>query len=179
MTWSVCSKRSRSSLAGEAAVSLLHSELSSSHSCLKRSCLEQGLVYLLPVSVIFESFHLPSLISDPVPLESDLHSSDPIVRLILIMATKAAHKRLTREYAAIQSNPLPYISAHPSESNILEWHYILTGAPDTPYLNGQFWGTLVFPPEYPFAPPAIRMHTPYRPLPNLHQTLPQYLRLPP
>ncbi|KPI41311.1 Ubiquitin-conjugating enzyme E2 6 [Cyphellophora attinorum] len=49
------------------------------------------------------------------------------------MATKAAHKRLTREYAAIQANPPPYIEAHPSESNILEWHYILTGAPDTPY----------------------------------------------
>ena len=76
------------------------------------------------------------------------------------MATKAAHKRLTREYAAIQTNPPPYITAHPSETNILEWHYILTGAPDTPYFGGQYWGTLIFPPEYPFAPPAIRMHTP-------------------
>ncbi|KAL1990752.1 hypothetical protein VTN49DRAFT_6591 [Thermomyces lanuginosus] len=76
------------------------------------------------------------------------------------MATKAAHKRLTREYQNIQKNPPPYIVAHPSESNILEWHYILTGPPDTPYENGQYWGTLIFPPEYPFAPPAIRMHTP-------------------
>lgn len=40
------------------------------------------------------------------------------------------------------------------------WHYILTGPPKTPYENGQYWGTLIFPPEYPFAPPAIRMHTP-------------------
>ncbi|KAH0058642.1 ubiquitin-protein ligase, partial [Aureobasidium melanogenum] len=31
---------------------------------------------------------------------------------------------------------------------------------DTPYAGGQYWGTLVFPPDYPFAPPAIRMHTP-------------------
>ncbi|KAI9933398.1 hypothetical protein AWENTII_002552 [Aspergillus wentii] len=76
------------------------------------------------------------------------------------MATKAAFKRLTREYQNIQKNPPPYIVAHPSESNILEWHYILTGPPGTPYENGQYWGTLVFPPEYPFAPPAIRMHTP-------------------
>jgi ubiquitin-conjugating enzyme E2 J2 len=76
------------------------------------------------------------------------------------MATKAAHKRLTREYQTIQANPPPYIVAHPSEANILEWHYILTGPPDTPYHGGQYWGTLVFPPEYPFAPPAIRMHTP-------------------
>ncbi|RAO73791.1 uncharacterized protein BHQ10_009803 [Talaromyces amestolkiae] len=76
------------------------------------------------------------------------------------MATKAAHKRLTREYQNIQKNPPPYIVAHPSETNILEWHYILTGPPKTPYENGQYWGTLIFPPEYPFAPPAIRMHTP-------------------
>ncbi|OQE22395.1 hypothetical protein PENSTE_c010G07726 [Penicillium steckii] len=76
------------------------------------------------------------------------------------MATKAAFKRLTREYQNIQKNPPPFIVAHPSETNILEWHYTLTGPPATPYENGQYWGTLIFPPEYPFAPPAIRMHTP-------------------
>ncbi|KAF4595456.1 ubiquitin-conjugating enzyme [Ophiocordyceps camponoti-floridani] len=76
------------------------------------------------------------------------------------MATKAAQKRLTREYKSISENPPPYIVAHPSESNILEWHYIITGPEDTPYHGGQYWGTLMFPPDYPFAPPAIRMHTP-------------------
>ncbi|PTB69162.1 UBC-like protein [Trichoderma citrinoviride] len=76
------------------------------------------------------------------------------------MASKAAHKRLTREYKSITENPPPYITAHPSESNILEWHYIITGPEDTPYHGGQYWGTLIFPPNYPFAPPAIRMHTP-------------------
>ncbi|MCJ1256533.1 Ubiquitin-conjugating enzyme E2 6 [Lignoscripta atroalba] len=76
------------------------------------------------------------------------------------MATRAANKRLTREYKTIQENPPPYIVAHPSETNILEWHYILTGPPKTPYENGQYWGTLMFPADYPFAPPAIRMHTP-------------------
>lgn len=76
------------------------------------------------------------------------------------MATKGAHKRLAREYQNMSKNPPPYITAHPSESNILEWHYILTGPPGTPYNGGQYWGTLIFPPDYPFAPPAIRMHTP-------------------
>ncbi|RYP62615.1 hypothetical protein DL771_009658 [Monosporascus sp. 5C6A] len=76
------------------------------------------------------------------------------------MASKAAHKRLTREYKTISENPPPYITAHPSDSNILEWHYIITGPEDTPYHGGQYWGTLIFPPNYPFAPPAIRMHTP-------------------
>ena len=76
------------------------------------------------------------------------------------MATRAATKRLQREYQNIQSSPPPYIVAHPSESNILEWHYILTGPPNTPYEGGQYWGSLMFPADYPFAPPSIRMHTP-------------------
>ncbi|KAL1852522.1 Ubiquitin-conjugating enzyme E2 6 [Diaporthe australafricana] len=76
------------------------------------------------------------------------------------MATKAARNRLTREYKSMQKEPTPYIVAHPCESNVLEWHYIITGPPDTPYHNGQYWGTLIFPTDYPFKPPAIRMHTP-------------------
>lgn len=76
------------------------------------------------------------------------------------MATRAANKRLVREYKNISENPPPFIQAHPSEHNILEWHYLLTGPPNTPYHNGQYWGTLVFPPDYPYKPPAIRMLTP-------------------
>ncbi|KAI9650205.1 Ubiquitin-conjugating enzyme E2 6 [Ciborinia camelliae] len=76
------------------------------------------------------------------------------------MASRAANKRLAREFKTISENPPPYIQAHPSDSNILEWHYILTGPPDTPYHDGQYWGTLLFPPNYPFAPPSIKMHTP-------------------
>lgn len=55
---------------------------------------------------------------------------------------------------------MPYIEAVPSEANILEWHYVLTGPPDTPYAGGEYHGTLVFPADYPFKPPAIRMITP-------------------
>ncbi|KAK5384103.1 Ubiquitin-conjugating enzyme E2 6 [Exophiala xenobiotica] len=77
------------------------------------------------------------------------------------MATPAAQKRLTKEFAMISKNPPEFITAaHPSESNILEWHALISGAPNTPYAGGQYWCTLIFPPDYPFAPPAIRMHTP-------------------
>lgn len=47
----------------------------------------------------------------------------------------------------------PWLTSH-------RWHYIITGPENTPYHGGQYWGTLIFPPNYPFAPPAIRMHTP-------------------
>ncbi|KAK6497417.1 Ubiquitin-conjugating enzyme E2 6 [Arthrobotrys musiformis] len=76
------------------------------------------------------------------------------------MASKTAYKRLTKEYKHIQEEPPPYITAHPLETNILEWVYLIDGPPDTPYTGGQYWGTLVFPPDYPFKPPAIRMMTP-------------------
>lgn len=52
------------------------------------------------------------------------------------------------------------VSDRQFQADRARWHYILTGPPGTPYENGQYWGTLIFPPEYPFAPPAIRMHTP-------------------
>lgn len=76
------------------------------------------------------------------------------------MATKQAHKRLTKEYKTMVDNPPPFIIAHPSERNILEWHYLITGPPNTPYAGGQYHGTLMFTSEYPFKPPAIKMITP-------------------
>ncbi|CAI4413484.1 CFA_G0015480.mRNA.1.CDS.1 [Saccharomyces cerevisiae] len=76
------------------------------------------------------------------------------------MATKQAHKRLTKEYKLMVENPPPYILARPNEDNILEWHYIITGPADTPYKGGQYHGTLTFPSDYPYKPPAIRMVTP-------------------
>lgn len=57
-------------------------------------------------------------------------------------------------------NPPPYIIARPNESNILEWHYVITGPQDSPYFEGQYHGTLTFPSDYPYKPPAIRMITP-------------------
>jgi len=76
------------------------------------------------------------------------------------MATKAAYKRLNKEYITLQKNPPPYLMAKPVESNILEWHYVIRGPPDTPYHNGEYHGVLLFPAEYPFKPPSIRMTTP-------------------
>ncbi|KAJ1959818.1 Ubiquitin-conjugating enzyme E2 6 [Dipsacomyces acuminosporus] len=76
------------------------------------------------------------------------------------MASKAAFKRLSKEYLAMQRNPTPFITAKPLESNILEWHYVLRGPPDTPYAGGEYHGKLKFPSDYPYKPPAIQMITP-------------------
>jgi len=65
-----------------------------------------------------------------------------------------------KEHAEITKSPPPFIIARPKDTNILEWHYIIRGPPDTPYKGGEFWGTVTFPPEYPFRPPGIVMLTP-------------------
>ncbi|KAI8806503.1 ubiquitin-conjugating enzyme/RWD-like protein [Cladochytrium replicatum] len=76
------------------------------------------------------------------------------------MATKGAYKRLSKEYLAIRKNPPPFIVAKPTEANILEWHYIVRGPPASPYEGGEYHGKLIFPSDYPYKPPAIKMITP-------------------
>ncbi|KAG7193032.1 Ubiquitin-conjugating enzyme E2 6 [Scheffersomyces spartinae] len=76
------------------------------------------------------------------------------------MVSTPAQKKLTKEYRSIQASPPQYIVAKPSDANILEWHYVITGPPKTPYEDGQYHGILRFPKEYPFLPPSIIMITP-------------------
>lgn len=49
-------------------------------------------------------------------------------------------------------------SLHPL--TILFRHYVVTGPENSPYFGGQYHGHLVFPPDYPFKPPAVYMMTP-------------------
>jgi ubiquitin-conjugating enzyme E2 J2 len=76
------------------------------------------------------------------------------------MASKAAHKRLSKEYVAMQREPPPFVWAVPDEKNILTWNYIIRGPPDSPFAGGEYHGLLMFPSEYPFKPPGIKMLTP-------------------
>ena len=49
------------------------------------------------------------------------------------MASRTAINRLRQDYARLKKDPVPYITATPLESNILEWHYVVKGPEDTPY----------------------------------------------
>jgi len=71
-----------------------------------------------------------------------------------------ATARLKQDFMRIVRDPVPYIQAQPVPSNILEWHYIVTGPENSPYEGGVFHGKLVFPREFPFKPPSIYMITP-------------------
>lgn len=68
--------------------------------------------------------------------------------------------RLRKELKEIKKNPIENLRASPKEDNILEWHYVIEGAKDTPYENGFYHGMIIFPKEYPYKPPSIQMITP-------------------
>eukprot|EP00128_Syssomonas_multiformis_P010894 Colp12_sorted_trinity150504_noHs@8017 len=74
-------------------------------------------------------------------------------------APKPSHVRLKKEFMKIMKSPIPYIVTTPLPSNILEWHYVISGPENTPYEGGLYHGKLVFPSEYPFKPPSIYMLT--------------------
>ncbi|KAG9309921.1 UBC-like protein [Chiua virens] len=76
------------------------------------------------------------------------------------MASKAAQKRLTKEYISMQKEPPPFVWAVPDEKNILTWNFLIRGPPDSPFTDGEYHGVLLFPSEYPFKPPGIKMFTP-------------------
>ncbi|GMT13875.1 hypothetical protein PFISCL1PPCAC_5172 [Pristionchus fissidentatus] len=78
----------------------------------------------------------------------------------MVAASTQAVSRLKKDYAKLMKEPIPYVRAAPVPANILEWHYIITGAPATPYEGGMYHGKLVFPPDFPFKPPSIYMITP-------------------
>ncbi|PNH07543.1 Ubiquitin-conjugating enzyme E2 34 [Tetrabaena socialis] len=76
------------------------------------------------------------------------------------MTGKQCITRLQKEYKSLLKEPVPNITAHPSPTNLLEWHYVLEGAKGTEYEGGVYHGKLVFPAEYPFKPPSISLFTP-------------------
>jgi len=60
----------------------------------------------------------------------------------------------------MQKEPPPFVYAAPDEKNILTWNFIIRGPPESPFAGGEYHGLLLFPSEYPFKPPGIKMLTP-------------------
>lgn len=60
----------------------------------------------------------------------------------------------------LKNDPVPYVTAEPVPSNILEWHYVVKGPEKSPYEGGYYHGKIIFPREFPFKPPSIYMITP-------------------
>ena len=76
------------------------------------------------------------------------------------MSNTTATARLKQDWMRLMKDPVPYVAAAPLPSNLLEWHYLVTGPEGTPYEGGLYHGKLVFPKQFPFKPPSIYMITP-------------------
>ena len=77
----------------------------------------------------------------------------------VVQSTRSVNKRLLKEYRRLLRSSPPGIEAHPLESNILEWHFVLRCS-QAPYAGGEYHGTLTFPKEYPMRPPRFKVLTP-------------------
>src|SRR2546423_1006585 len=51
-----------------------------------------------------------------------------------------ATQRLKQDYLRIVKDPVPFVTAHPLPSNILEWHYVVRGPEGTAYEGGLYHG---------------------------------------
>ena len=70
------------------------------------------------------------------------------------MKSNSAFQRLQAEYRRLTKDPIPYLTARPLSSNLLEWRYVVRGPNDTPYDGGIYQGKIIFPFEYPYKPPS-------------------------
>ncbi|KAK2717832.1 ubiquitin-conjugating enzyme E2 J2-like [Artemia franciscana] len=73
---------------------------------------------------------------------------------------ETAIRRLKQDYIHLKKDPVPYITAEPLPSNILEWHFVMQGPENSPFEGGYYHGKLIFPEEYRSSPPKFYMVTP-------------------
>jgi len=59
----------------------------------------------------------------------------------------------------LQNEPVPGISAVPSESNARLFSVVIIGPEESPYATGRFKLELFLPEDYPMAPPKVRFLT--------------------
>ena len=75
--------------------------------------------------------------------------------------SKACATRLTRELKQFRAAPPPLAPlVHVDDKDLLDWHILCEGAPNSPYEGGWYVMRIRFKPAYPFAAPAVSMITP-------------------
>ncbi|CAN8076014.1 unnamed protein product [Agarophyton chilense] len=68
-------------------------------------------------------------------------------------------KRIMKETERLQSEPVPGISAVPSDFNARLFSVVIIGPEESPYASGCFKLELFLPEDYPMAPPKVRFLT--------------------
>ncbi|CAF1614576.1 unnamed protein product [Adineta ricciae] len=71
----------------------------------------------------------------------------------------ALTKRIVKESARLQQEPVPGIDAIVDEHNPRYFKVVIDGPSESPYEGGKFKVELFLPDEYPMAPPKVRFMT--------------------
>ena len=71
-------------------------------------------------------------------------------------------KRLQKEYNEIMaySNDIGFIASPVDPNDFMIWQAHINGPTDSVYANGRFYLSIIFPNNYPFAPPSVTFLTP-------------------
>ena len=70
-----------------------------------------------------------------------------------------AAKRIARELLEVRREPVPGITAQPTDNNVFKWIATIAGPEGSPYEGGRFHLSILFPTDYPFKPPQVRFTT--------------------
>ncbi|CAH3155216.1 ubiquitin-conjugating enzyme E2 N [Pocillopora verrucosa] len=68
-------------------------------------------------------------------------------------------RRIIKETQRLMSEPVPGITALPSEDNARYFNVVIEGPAETPFEGGKFRLELFLPEEYPMAAPKVRFMT--------------------
>lgn len=69
-----------------------------------------------------------------------------------------SRRRLMRDLKKLRSEPIPGISAAPTE-DLMVWQAVIFGPEDTPWEGGTFKLALEFTEEFPYKAPTVRFTT--------------------
>ncbi|VVD02512.1 unnamed protein product [Leptidea sinapis] len=72
----------------------------------------------------------------------------------------ALPRRIIKETQRLMQEPVPGISAVPSETNARYFHVIVTGPEDSPFEGGLFKLELFLPEDYPMSAPKALLSAP-------------------
>jgi len=68
-------------------------------------------------------------------------------------------RRIVKETARLMSEPIPGITAVPSDFNSRHFYVSVKGPDESPYAHGTFKLELFLPEEYPMSPPKVHFKT--------------------
>ena len=86
----------------------------------------------------------------------DTHKKQEEQKTITKKMSTPSRRRLMRDFAHLQNNAPPGVSAAPEDNNIMKWNAVIFGPEDTPFEGGTFRLIMQFCEDYPNKAPSVK-----------------------